>query len=119
MNETQIRELLESGLVEIGSHTMDHPELTSLSEKDARYQITQSKIILEKMFNTKIFSFAYPYGKFSEKHVEFVRDAGYLNAVTVQEGIIQEPLKDFTLLRVRPERYIGYDMPAILEQSVK
>lgn len=46
---------------EIGSHTVDHPELTKLSSSEVRKELADSKTALQADFGP-ITSFAYPYG---------------------------------------------------------
>ena len=43
LTETQIKELINSGLVEIGSHTLSHASLTDIDLQSASIEITQSK----------------------------------------------------------------------------
>ena len=62
---------------EIGSHTMSHPRLTTLPLSEAIAEIQQSKIELEAALQTKIVSFAYPYGDLNADVKEAVRAAGF------------------------------------------
>jgi len=54
MNEKEIKEVLDSGLVELGSHTLDHLYLKLTPESTARKQIFESKKILEEKFKVKV-----------------------------------------------------------------
>src|SRR3989344_1701311 len=60
---------LDCGYVEVGSHTVHYTSLTNVSSKNAEYEIKESKRMLEEMFNTKVLSFAYPYGR-SDKAIQ-------------------------------------------------
>jgi len=44
----QLQELKDSGLVEIGSHSMGHPPLTCIKLSEAKKEIVKSKAILEE-----------------------------------------------------------------------
>lgn len=101
MNWDEIKSIASSGLVEIGSHTVDHTSLSSQSEKVQRYEIFESKRILEEKLGIKINSFAYPYGKYSEITKRLVAEAGYKNATTVNSSYIQSSNMIFELYRIR------------------
>jgi len=83
----QLTEMNESGLINIGSHTMDHAELTNKKYKDAdlRYQIFNSKDVLQRKLGIKIKDFCYPYGRYNDTVVKLVKEAGYETA-TIIEG---------------------------------
>jgi len=71
---------------EIGSHTMSHPRLTTLPLSEAIAEIQQSKIELEAALQTKIVSFAYPYGDLNADVKEAVRAAGFAFGVATDTG---------------------------------
>ncbi len=79
-------EMQNSGLVEIGSHTVHHSNLSRVSEKNMRAEIFDSKKILEDKLGTKIQTFAYPYGAISQTAIRLVEEAGYTGAVRVLAG---------------------------------
>lgn len=58
----QLLEMKESGVMEFGAHTMNHPPLSSLDEERAAWEIAESKRQLEKLLSVKIVAFACPYG---------------------------------------------------------
>jgi peptidoglycan/xylan/chitin deacetylase (PgdA/CDA1 family) len=64
MNEYQIQELVDVGF-EIGSHTVNHPDLSSLDEDEIEREIEISKKMLEEKYGTEVFSIAFPYGKYN------------------------------------------------------
>lgn len=107
MNEAQIKELLESNLVEIGSHTLDHPELTLLSDREVELQTAGSKHILESMFGLPVYSFSYPLGRYNLMAEGVVMQSGYTSAVTVHNGVNHTNLDTFQLSRVRPEVFFA------------
>ncbi len=88
MNWEQIRALAASGM-EIGSHTVNHPILSRIGEKEVRFEIAESKARLEKELRQKVTSFCYPNGKrgdFSKVTKKILKEAGYRNAVTTEIG---------------------------------
>lgn len=101
LKDSEIKEMIESGLIEIGSHTLDHLALAKLPEKQAEKQIIESKELFEKRFGIKIETFAYPYGSFDKTAIDIVRKAGYKAAVSVIPGTLQSENNIFYLNRIR------------------
>lgn len=85
MSWEQIKELHDSGM-EIGSHTISHPDLTAREHAVAYEEITQSQSILEEQLGISVESFCYPIGNYNADIAEMVRNAGYTNAVTTYPG---------------------------------
>ena len=119
MNDKEIKEVLDSGLVELGSHTLDHLYLKLTPESTARKQIFESKKILEEKFKVKVETFAYPYGAFSKKTVDLVKEAGYKAAVSVIPSMIQSKENLFYLSRVRPGIFTPKTMIKVIESYKK
>ena len=90
LNREQINEMLESGLIEFGSHTLNHRNLLRCTDEEAQYEILESKHAVETLTGMPCHSFAYPYGKYDEKLIQMVRDAGYTNATVVKRGVYCE-----------------------------
>lgn len=86
LNWPEIESLDRSKLVEIGSHTVNHPDLPSLSLPQARYEIARSREVLSIHLGHRIWSFAYPGGRYDAEDAAIVRSSGYLVAVTTQYG---------------------------------
>lgn len=119
LNESEIREVLGSGLVELGSHTLDHYSLKNLSSAVAKEQIFASKEKLENLFGVKVETFAYPYGAFSKETVELVKEAGYKAALAVIQGVFQSDENLLYLSRIRPGALTGPNMIKVLESYDK
>ncbi|MDO8728494.1 MAG: polysaccharide deacetylase family protein [bacterium] len=92
--------------VEIGGHTVSHPILTSLTNDESKYEITQCKVELEKLIGKPVTLFAYPNGKkdvdFDERHAKMVSEAGYVAAFTTAIGAVNATNDNFHLPRSRP-----------------
>jgi peptidoglycan/xylan/chitin deacetylase (PgdA/CDA1 family) len=87
LNDDQVKFLAQSGLIEIGSHTLTHANLNKLDDAECLHELLESKIQLEQLINQTVTSFAYPFGIYSPRDVEIAKQVGYSNAVTTQEGI--------------------------------
>ncbi|WP_051560127.1 polysaccharide deacetylase family protein [Marinobacterium jannaschii] len=86
LSHAQVTEMLDSGLVEFGAHTMDHVRLNELSEAQAREQILRSRELIKEHYQVECSSFAYPFGYFDQQSVALVEAAGFSNACTTVEG---------------------------------
>mgnify|MGYP000418546074 CR=1 FL=1 len=80
----QIKMLADLGF-EIGSHTIHHPQdLKRLSKIDAWCEIADSRRILQEVTKQTIDWFCYPRGRYNEKIIDMVRQAGYKYARTTK-----------------------------------
>jgi peptidoglycan/xylan/chitin deacetylase (PgdA/CDA1 family) len=85
MSAAQVKEADRSG-IEIGSHTVSHANLATVSTGASWAQITQSKAFLEQLIGHPVVSFCYPSGKFSSAVASQVAAAGYHDATTTRFG---------------------------------
>lgn len=80
VNKEQLMEMSDSGLVEIGAHTLNHPILANESDKNSSYEINDSISCLSRLVNKQIRAFAYPNGQpfidFGQREMNTLRDAG-------------------------------------------
>lgn len=81
-----LKEMQASNLVEVGAHTLSHPNLTKLKETEVRKQIFESKTDLENLLGISIRTLAYPYGFYNKRVVSLVKEAGYAVAASVFFG---------------------------------
>lgn len=88
-------EMDRSGVIEFGSHTMNHPRLAEISLEDARWEITESKKQLENLFQKEMFAFAYPYGNgaYNGDVRKLVLDAGHIFDFSFKQGKTPWPWK--------------------------
>lgn len=105
----QAKELAASNLVEIGSHTFNHPDLRQKKFKDANFEISESRKILEQITGRPVLTFAYPFGYYNLESLKIVSSAGYLAAVSVNPGSRQAPDNLWLLNRLRPNDRQGQE----------
>jgi len=86
--------------VRFGSHTMDHYRVNQLNEEALRYQLCESKKIIEKKTGNPCKYIAYPNGDCSESARNIALEAGYEAGVTTDEGINKIGCDGMTLKRV-------------------
>lgn len=86
-------EMDKSGVIEFGSHTMNHPKLEKIPLEDAKWEITESKKQLENLFQKEIIAFAYPYGigAYNPTLRKYVKEAGYLFDFSFKQGKTKWP----------------------------
>jgi peptidoglycan/xylan/chitin deacetylase (PgdA/CDA1 family) len=114
----ELRRLHETGLVEIGSHTVDHARMSALSIEEMRRQANDSRAALEDLLGSPVLSFSYPYGQLadrSEASSRVLAEAGYRLAVTTHWGTRQSA-RD--LLELRRVHFGEGDGPTAVRRKV-
>lgn len=91
---------LHSDGFEIGSHTVSHQFLSTLSDNEVVNELTASKMKLERKLDDKIRCFSYPGGKYNDKTVELVKQSEYECAFTTQPGLNSNDVNLYELKRV-------------------
>lgn len=86
LGPAELRFLAAAG-IEIGGHTMTHPELDILEPEAARKEIEGSRRVLQDMIEAPVTSFAYPHGYNSRMTRRIVEEAGYHSAVRVRHAL--------------------------------
>lgn len=99
LSERNVRRLIRAGW-EIDSHTIDHPDLTTLGAADLRHEVAGSRAALRRLFGVPASFFCYPAGRFDPTVVAAVQAAGYLGATTTEPGLAS-PSELFTMNRIR------------------
>ncbi len=83
LDESQIYELTQSGLIEIGSHGLTHTNMDLLTPMQLKSELLSSKEILEKASGARVISIAYPDGAYNEAVKEMSIRLGYENLLAV------------------------------------
>lgn len=96
----QLQSLLRAGW-EIDSHTLTHPDLTTLDDAALARELEDSRKALRKRFKVPVNFFAYPAGRNDARVRKATQAAGYLAATTVAEGVARGADDPFALKRVR------------------
>jgi len=99
LNWQEVRQLAAHPLITIGSHTMTHPYLPTLTAELATQEIVDSRQIIEHQLGAGIEFFCYPSGDFGPREVELVAHAGYRAAVSVAPGLNRRGTDRYTLRR--------------------
>ena len=84
----QAAELAVRG-VEFGSHTLTHPQLPRLDDREQEREIRESREIIEDRLGRRVRFFCYPHGLYDDRCLPRVREAGYEAAVSDIRGANQ------------------------------
>jgi peptidoglycan/xylan/chitin deacetylase (PgdA/CDA1 family) len=86
MTPDEVKGLAAAGH-EIGSHSVTHPDLTTLSDTMLAAELQDSRTLLEAIVGAgKVRSIAYPFGVYDARVIAAAQAAGYRSARSVEEG---------------------------------
>jgi len=107
MNWGQLRELVASGLVTLGDHSVTHPHMIELGRAEAREEIEESRRRIQQETAQRPTLFAYPYGEYSFVLRKLVQELGFQAAFGQQSGVIGPGADRFTLPRFAMDEHYG------------
>lgn len=84
LNHKQIKELSNSQLITIGSHAYWHCNLANQSKEVQQKELSDSKVLLEKVLGVPIYSLAYPDGSYTRESIDIAAELGYTNQWAVR-----------------------------------
>ena len=94
LKQRQLKEMLASGIITIGSHTLSGEYLPGQTKGKLKQQVESSKQILKAKLSEDIEFFCYPIGGFTSQIQELLKKSGYLAACTTNRGTAQTPLNN-------------------------
>ena len=102
LNWSQILEMDQSGLISFQAHTVNHTNLTLLSPDQIKYQISESKKVLQAHLGHQVNFFAYPYGASNSLTWSTVKEAGFIGAAGTWAGdfISEETIFDMPRIKI-------------------
>jgi peptidoglycan/xylan/chitin deacetylase (PgdA/CDA1 family) len=78
---------LDCNLITVGSHTLSHPILTTLTAEEIESEILESRRCLEQQLQRKADFFCYPNGAYDKRAYQLVQKT-YCAAVTTESGVL-------------------------------
>jgi peptidoglycan/xylan/chitin deacetylase (PgdA/CDA1 family) len=99
MTLRQVKEVADCGL-EIGAHTVTHPQLDTLSAGRVLRELQTPKAVLEDLLGEPVPAFAYPHGYNSPAVRRLVRAAGYSSATAVRNALSSTRDDPFRIARL-------------------
>ena len=100
---SELREMADSGLMEIGSHTVTHPILSSVTDEESWDELTRSRAQIEEGVGRTVNCFCYPNGMpgdYRPSQVRQVEQAGYACSVSAQFGMVNPASDRYQLPRI-------------------
>ena len=99
LSDWQLRAMADRGH-EIGSHSLGHPDLTTVSAGQLYTEVADSKAILEGIIGRPVSFFAYPYGAYDGRAIDAVASSGYRGGIAAWGGQDWSPDKRWVEPRV-------------------
>lgn len=72
---------------ELASHTISHPDLTTLDSAELKREVSDSRKMLQDRFGVPVDNFCYPAGKYDNTVIAAVKAAGYRGATSEIPGL--------------------------------
>jgi peptidoglycan/xylan/chitin deacetylase (PgdA/CDA1 family) len=107
---TELQEMADSGLMEIGSHTVTHPILSSITDEESWNELTLSRTQIEHGIGRTVNCFCYPNGMpgdYRPSQVRQVEEAGYACSVIAEFGMVNRASDRYRLPRIGVARKSG------------
>jgi len=86
LSREELRELAKHPLITIGSHGLWHRHFTGLDDEEARFELCESRKILEQVIGQTMDLMAWPYGECDERLEQLSSECGYRAAWSVWKG---------------------------------
>ena len=87
----RLNDMLETGLVTIGAHTVNHRKLSDLDTEEARTEIVRGCDTTRERLQITPRHLAYPYGdraSAASREFQLARELGFATAVTTRKGVL-------------------------------
>ena len=84
----ELKEMSKHPLINIQSHTYNHPILTNVNNKQLDFELSESKKFLSTLLNKNIDTFSYPNGSFGKREEDAVSKY-YKCGYTTEEEFVQ------------------------------
>jgi peptidoglycan/xylan/chitin deacetylase (PgdA/CDA1 family) len=106
MTWAQLRALHGAGM-EIGSHTLTHRPPSTLGDPELRYELSESRRVLEDGLGAPVTSISSPTGFFNPRMRDLAREAGYTALCFGRVGLAEAAGDPFALNRVAVKRSLS------------
>jgi len=98
LNWSQIIEISEAGF-EIGSHTVNHPDLTKIPAWYITHELKVSKQTLEDKLNRRVDFLSYPFGRYNRQVQDEAERSGYKGAFALSQNLKKNKFDTFSIPR--------------------
>ncbi len=101
LNDAQLKEMVQSGLCQVGCHTVSHPFLSRMDKEEQFQEVFQSKEKLERLLGNAVDHFAYPYGDYNQDTIDLLKELNFKTGVKTWGGKIRKrDSRPFELYRI-------------------
>jgi peptidoglycan/xylan/chitin deacetylase (PgdA/CDA1 family) len=103
LDREELKALAGTEGMEVGAHTVSHPQLAELGTAEQQREIEESKRCLEERIGREVNGLAYPFGRrgdFTEETVGLVQAAGFGYACTNLAGLVRPESDRYRLPRL-------------------
>ncbi len=100
---SELRKMADSGLIEVGSHTVTHPILSSITDEESWHELMQSRQQIQAAMGREVKSFCFPNGMpedYRSSQVDQLAKAGYGCAVVADFGLVACDANLYRLQRI-------------------
>jgi peptidoglycan/xylan/chitin deacetylase (PgdA/CDA1 family) len=104
LSESEIKKMVDSGIISIQSHTATHPDLIKI--KDYDYELKESKDKIQRLTGKPVIALSYPYGTWNNKVVGETKKHYRFGLTTTPELFSKKGIKDE--LYLLPRIYVKY-----------
>jgi peptidoglycan/xylan/chitin deacetylase (PgdA/CDA1 family) len=116
LDEDGLRRLAVDDLVDIGGHSISHPELARLSVAEQDHELRASKKRLEAVLGREVIALAYPHGSCTADTKRLAAQAGYAFACGTQRQAVERDADLYQLPRVGVPNVSGADFKAFVDR---
>jgi peptidoglycan/xylan/chitin deacetylase (PgdA/CDA1 family) len=95
----QVKEMHENGW-DIQPHGMSHSSLPRMDAEKQRYEIAESRKLIEEHIGTIANVFCYPYGHYNNTSLSILKEEDYLLAFTIEQGRTDPTQHPYRLYRL-------------------
>jgi len=114
MSWEEAREMLASGLVRFGAHTVNHVILDQVPLPQAEEEIVRSRQQLEDLLGERIDLFAYPNGNYNGDLQAILKRHGFKWAVTTRKGWVGNGTSLLEIPRIGMHEDVSQTIPLFL-----
>lgn len=86
---SELKEMVDSGLCTIGSHTVSHPGLTRIGKESCHHELEESRRIIKERLGRDAIHFSYPHSMENEVVRNAVSEAGFVSGALGYGGSIR------------------------------
>lgn len=101
LNWDQIKDMNNSSLISFQAHSVHHYHLPSLSNDSLKFELQESKRLLENKLGTRVNFIAYPFGSTDNRVIQFTKEAGFVGAAGTWANHIQSEGTIYDMPRLR------------------